>query len=1379
MADGFVPSSTGSTVRADAPPGSRATPQPGDPANVATYTSVPFVPGRRGLRWNVGSDQLAPDEALLRINTVQDELGEIKVRLGQTSTITGLGDAHSAARMNLPASSTFMRFWGGGTQWWRGNTQGTLASIDTGYSGDPLTMLQYRPALSGEPWMIAADRSRVRQATATLATPIPLGLTAPAAAVTAALAALYTTSIAAFDNSDSTQAASWTMTAGVDRSVPPNAAGAPVAADVTGVSGNAVEYTTAIGAAVTGYSSIMSIAKTMNLSVLQGGAVPATDQDFVHLWVRTSLPALLEEVRIYLVCSAAFTAGVIPGTSTTQNTDAFVKAIRPSDFTDFIEDLESALAANEAARQTALLTQFVENPPLPPFREGEVPTGSPDYSLPSNVVGSSDLPTQGTAEMAPGRNTWSEFGAVNRPLRRGEFLRIGSSSGRGWNNITGIVIVVQTAAAAAVAVACDDWYLTGGSGLDTTEPTSTAYDWRCTNYHLDTGDESNPSPEMAATAYLEVARAPVTVTPAAAYGSARVRQRFYRRGGTLGDDWYYSGMNSADGGAYADDESDTTIVAAGTLELDNDQPITTVTNAGVTVLAQPTPSIFGPIDGRLFALGDPYRPGHLYYSKAGRSGSWPPGNVVEVCPPSEALQMGTTFGGVGIVLSRERGYLVTPNLVNGDVAVSDSACQVGIVSRWAWVQGVDGVYFVSGDAEFPGVYVTQGQRATLLSEAIDPVFRGVSVVCTPSDTIPPVDWTQSAAIRLGILRNILWLHYVDTGATRRTLCCNLSGVEREWYEHRFAVPPQMSYAEPPQASDPVMWLGAPSGVMYTYSGSTDAGTAITCRVATGYLTPGNARDDKDLGDVVVEANVATGQNLGLITRLNSGLTTNANVNTAATTGRRRYIVDPFGTDPQYARNVQLDFSWPGDPTLPSALYQAGVAVLQLPDHTLKRATTWESFPTEQYLTGVTLVADTAGASLTVLVEATLGSAVSTVATLTVSASGRKLLQFSWAAVKADQVRLRPTVPSTGWMLFRADWVLSPEPPRVAGWDSNWENLGDTYYTGLDLEVNTLNAVKQVEVWVDQTRLTDPATGLSYFPVQANGRRLVHLTLSPGRGHVYRFVAVDANPGLLYGHVWHTDEEPSEQANWNQNFTVGGTLTDKAVKGVLLECDTFGQTKTVDVELDGETITTLAVTHAGRLVKHYAFAPDADRTNIGRVLRLRPTDIFPSRLYSCQWIFDEEPLQLTRWETQRITHGIGGWQVLFGADITYRATSAVTLTVTVYNQTGALVSTREYTLSSTAGAKVQTYVPFQADKGVLFAYLLAVASGETGFSLYREESRVLVLPWGSEAPQWVQPFGDDDLDHVRAMGIASVQAATPSRAQRSGGTASAPGGGIGG
>jgi hypothetical protein len=349
-------------------------------------------------------------------------------------------------------------------------------------------------------------------------------------------------------------------------------------------------------------------------------------------------------------------------------------------------------------------------------------------------------------------------------------------------------------------------------------------------------------------------------------------------------------------------------------------------------------------------------------------------------------------------------------------------------------------------------------------------------------------------------------------------------------------------------------------------------------------------------------------------------------------------------------------------------------------------------------------------------------------------------------VKANQVRLRPADANClAWILYRHDWLQTPEPPRIALWDTNWENKWDSYFTGVDLECDTFGVNKTVQVFVDQV-------SQGTFTVNRNGRGVVHLTLTPGRGHVYRVVATDANRGLLYGVRWWTEEEPSEQANWNQNYTLAGSMADKWLKGVLLECDTFGLTKLINVEIDGVATPSspLSVISSGRSVNHISFPQTK-----GRVFRLLPTDSNPGRLYNLQWIFDQEPLSLTRYETQEINHAIPGFSSLLFAHITIRSTANVTLIITTtVSETGTTV-TDTYTLLSTGGAKQTLFVPFNARKGVLFKYLFTSAAA---FALYREESTVMIQPWAREETLERHPFGDDDLDQARDMGISSLAAA---------------------
>ena len=122
--------------------------------------------------------------------------------------------------------------------------------------------------------------------------------------------------------------------------------------------------------------------------------------------------------------------------------------------------------------------------------------------------------------------------------------------------------------------------------------------------------------------------------------------------------------------------------------------------------------------------------------------------------------------------------------------------------------------------------------------------------------------------------------------------------------------------------------------------------------------------------------------------------------------------------------------------------------------------------------------------------------------------------------------------------------------------------------------------------------------------------MVHLTLPWGRGHVFRFRAVDDFAGLLYTHRWHLQEEPSEQANWNQNFSASSAPhADKWLKAIIFECDTYGVNKSVQVEVDGTVVQTLTVNANGRRVIQLALADQ----HLGRVWRMFPIDGNPGRL----------------------------------------------------------------------------------------------------------------------------------------------------------------------
>lgn len=82
--------------------------------------------------------------------------------------------------------------------------------------------------------------------------------------------------------------------------------------------------------------------------------------------------------------------------------------------------------------------------------------------------------------------------------------------------------------------------------------------------------------------------------------------------------------------------------------------------------AQPLPYIWGPTDNVNFAfgVGDPLRPGTLYWCKGNNLDSAPDTNQQDLTSPSEPLQNGCIVNGMGLVFSTERAFLILPNFFN-------------------------------------------------------------------------------------------------------------------------------------------------------------------------------------------------------------------------------------------------------------------------------------------------------------------------------------------------------------------------------------------------------------------------------------------------------------------------------------------------------------------------------------------------------------------------------------------------------------------------------------------------------------------------------------------------------------------------------------------
>lgn len=1318
---------------------------------------TPLTPfGMGGLNLAVAIDQV-PQNQFARLYDVQWIPGDVRAltgRLGYTNTGVSVPPisvaVHSLVRMNDSQTGASTLFAGNGTLLSR-VASNILTPVEGGFSGQPLTLLPHRPPISSDPWLFVGDTAKMRQVRFD-GLALPIGLPAPGSAPSVAPQAIVKTQIANF-SSDGTAPADWTINPGFTYDDPPEQLppgevipiGFPPSGTPSiqfGIFSLRPDYFLPKG----GYG-FFGVPITRNLSVI--GARPATDDDIIHLWLYMTSTLQVREFRLYFVCSETFSASVLPGQANEDgaNGDFYVKAFNGNDFSGFMEALLTQTESAELQRVRDIRDANLTDRRF--LRRLGNPSATTEATLAARDPGRAT-----SIAGPPGSETWQEFGIIGLPVRRGEWQRVGNTSGRDWSTITGLVVFVRSGdASGTVGVAMSDLYLTGGNGPDTSEPDAVPYDYRYTHYDPRTGDEGNPSPVMSESLWVDALRQAINVTPAAA-SDAAIRQRVYRRGGTRTSNWDFLGQNTLNGGTFIDRASDAEASGGGTLQTDHYQPVPTVDDSGNAILAQPVPVIFGPYQGQLYALGDPYRPGYVYACIPGESGNWPPDLAHEVSAPSEALQTGLMWGGQPFVASTLRWYTLYPNLnENGQMTSAPSGCTQGLASRWSWCVGAGAIWGVSTTC----VYRTSGGPETIVSQKIEPLFRGQTV-----NGYAPISFAVADLpyLRLAVWRDELYFQYRDTqGATRVQVLQILTG---EWRTERPAMPTAGLYPDvEPTGTGLLLVGGATSGKIYQRSGTSDDGAAITPLVRTGAQDFGRPREEKLFGDQILDV-IGNDLEVTLQNWLNSETVENPPIaTTIAGAQRTRMIYDGFGAaakGPQRARNVSTEISWNSAATS-AILYFLGTSLTFQPDLTINRVTNWDDLghPDQKYVTGVTFDCDTGGEDRTILIERDWNGEFFTVATLTVNADGRHKLPFSWPAAVANQVRIRPVNECGPWLLYRADWIFQPEPPRIAGWDIYFENGWDQYLTGVDLFCNTEGATKRIVVEVDGTALVNPATSQAFWDISANGRQVVHLTLPWTRGHVLHLYATDTHVGQLFEHRWHTESEPSEQANWNQPFTIMGTQADKYVKAVILEIDTFGATKTIQMQADEhEAVRTFTVNTTGRKVVQVAFPQF-----LARVVRIWPTDANPSRLYSARPVFDEEPFQLDRWETQYIDHGIKTFHQLIDAMITLKSTSAVTLTInTMINQTGT-IKTDTYTIPSTAGEKVKRFVPFVSRKGVLYKYTF---TADTAFWLYGAESQVTIQPWQGGGTVLRQPFGDDDADPTREMVNSTLAAGRSGGAQ---------------
>jgi hypothetical protein len=199
--------------------------------------------------------------------------------------------------------------------------------------------------------------------------------------------------------------------------------------------------------------------------------------------------------------------------------------------------------------------------------------------------------------------------------------------------------------------------------------------------------------------------------------------------------------------------------------------------------AQPLAYLFGPTDNinYAFAVGDPLRPGTLYWSKGSNLDSWPDTNQMDVTDPSEPLVNGAMVSGIGALFSIKRAWIIYPNFFNALATVTGTSgstwtLQATSINRGLFiprclaVEGGGGIFFRVDD----GIHFSRSgaQSISITDETLYPLF--VHEGSTPETitrngvTIFPPDDSKPERQQFSIQNGYLYYDHIGTDGSPHT-----------------------------------------------------------------------------------------------------------------------------------------------------------------------------------------------------------------------------------------------------------------------------------------------------------------------------------------------------------------------------------------------------------------------------------------------------------------------------------------------------------------------------------------------------------------------------------------------------------------------------------
>ncbi len=212
------------------------------------------------------------------------------------------------------------------------------------------------------------------------------------------------------------------------------------------------------------------------------------------------------------------------------------------------------------------------------------------------------------------------------------------------------------------------------------------------------------------------------------------------------------------------------------------------------------------------------------------------------------------------------------------------------------------------------------------------------------------------------------------------------------------------------------------------------------------------------------------------------------------------------------------------------------------------------------------------------------------------------------------------------------------------------------------------------------------------------------------------------------HLWQAAKAPQVEITKDRygDWTNCGTRLNKFFQGLVLDADTFGAPKTLQIR-DADTLALHVlqpspILHNGREGLAYSFATPF----LAHLVRDETQDLVAWRKFGITYVWEPSPESVRTWITQRTAHGLKGYQHICRIEAAYESTANVILTLTAYDGT----SPAPLVLPSTGGVYHKLLLTLTPNKGQLYEYS---ATSAAPFRLFLNDWTVWLGEWGRPGP----------------------------------------------